>query len=299
LDPELALYGTGPQRIFTRTRSDVIAAPRFVSPAYFDTIGVPVLKGRAFTNADDESSPGVAIVSRSFARRYWAQEDDAIGKQISGDGKKWISVVGVAGDVMEFGPGRQTPDEIYAPAAQVPRINTVLVRSTSEPAAAEEMMRGAIRELDPEIAVTRVITLRDARNESIGLQRLTAFLLGLFALVALSIAVSGVGGILALSVNRRIHEIAIRMTLGANPASVLALIAGQGMRQVAIGMVAGMAGAIFLTGALQGLLFEVTPTDPLTFAAVAAVLALAALIACYIPARRATRVDPAVVLRTV
>jgi putative ABC transport system permease protein len=161
------------------------------------------------------------------------------------------------------------------------------------------MMRSAIRELDPEIAVTRVITLRDARNESIGLQRLTAFLLGLFALVALSIAVSGVGGVLALSVSRRLHEIAIRMTLGANPASVLCLIAGQGMRQVAIGIVAGMTGAIFLTGALQGLLFEVTPTDPPTFAAVAAVLALAALTACYIPARRATRIDPAVALRTV
>lgn len=268
------------------------AAVRFITADYFETLDIPILRGRRLTDSETHS----AIVSESFARHYWPGRD-ALGQTILGDDGE-ISIVGVAGDVKELGPARQTPEEVYLPAMQygVP-VMAVVVRTTEDPAKAVASLRRAIRHADPEIAIEQLTTLDDARADSIRVNRLTTDLLGAFAAIALAIAVNGIGGILALSVTRRGREIAIRIALGAKPRGVVLMLVRQGMRQVLFGLAIGLGGALLLTGALGELLFEITPTDPWTFAGVTALLSITALIACLIPARRATRIEPSVALR--
>jgi putative ABC transport system permease protein len=277
----------------------VTAAVRIVTPEYFGILGIPVLVGRGFEDSDNESRPLVAVVSLSFARRHWGEEN-AIGKVISRRGGAEIAtIVGVVGDVKEFGLHRNTPDEVYAPVAQHPEhVGAVLVRSAGDPAATIKAVRRAIRDVDPEIALTRVETLNQTSSDSLSLNRMTTRLLSLFAILALVIAVSGVSGMLSLSVRRRMREIAIRRTLGASASNVLGLILRQGMIQVLIGAALGWIGARLLTGALRELLYEVAPTDPLTFWVVSSLLTLAGLVACYIPAAGAMRIEPHVVLKS-
>jgi putative ABC transport system permease protein len=277
----------------------VTAAVRIVTPEYFETLGIPILAGRGFEGSDNERGPLVGVVSLSFARRHWGEEK-AIGKVISRrGGAETATIVGVVGDVKEFGLNRDTPDEVYAPVAQHPgHVGSVLVRSAGDPAAAIKAVRGAIRDVDPEIAITRVETLNQMSNDSLSLNRMTAHLLSLFAILALVIAVSGVSGMLSLSVSHRVREIAIRRALGASASNVLGLILRQGMIQVLTGIALGCVGAWLLTSALRELLYEVTPTDPLTFWVVSSLLALAGLVACYIPAVRAMRIEPHLVLKS-
>jgi putative ABC transport system permease protein len=277
----------------------VTAAVRIVTPEYFETLGIPILVGRGFEDSDNDSAPLVAVVSLSFARRRWG-EDNAIGKVISRRGGAEIAtIVGVVGDVKEFGLNRDTPDEVYAPVAQHPgHVGAVLVRSAGDPAATIEAVRRAIRDVDPEIAITRVETLNQTSSDSLSLNRMTTHLLSLFAILALVIAVSGVSGMLSLSVSHRVREIAIRRALGASASNMLGLILRQGMIQVLTGIALGWIGAGLLTSALRDLLYEVTPTDPLTFWVVSSLLALAGLVACYIPAARAMRIEPSVVLKS-
>jgi len=277
----------------------VTAAVRIITPEYFETLGIPILMGRGFGDSDNESGPPVAVVSLSFARRHWGEEN-AIGKVISGlRGAETATIVGVAGDVKEFGLNRDTPDEVYAPVAQHPgHVGAVLVRSAGDPAATINAVRRAIRDVDPEIAITRVETLNETSSESLSLNKMTTRLLSLFAILALVIAVSGVSGMLSLSVSHRVREIAIRRALGASASNVLGLILRQGMIQVLIGIALGWVGAGLLTGALRELLYEVTPTDPLTFWVVSSLLALAGLVACYIPAARAMRIEWGLVLKS-
>lgn len=279
-------------------RDTSIAALRYVTPRYFETLAIPILTGRAFSGADDDQAERVAVVSESFARRYFPGRG-AIGETVVSDNGISAKIVGIAGDVTELGPAHQAPEEIYLPVAQngLP-VAALLIRSVDDPARTMPSIRRAVREVDPEIAMSEPITLDDARADSIRVTRLTTNLLGLFAAVALAIAVTGVGGILALFVARRGREIAIRMALGARPGAVLRMIVRQGMLQVAIGLLIGIAGAVFLTEALRELLFQVTPTDPVTFAGVSLLLIATALIACLIPARRATRIEPSVALRS-
>ncbi len=274
------------------TTSDAAA-----SPGYFRTLGIPLLAGREFADTDDKKAPNVTIINESVKRRLWPNEDP-IGKRVSfDDGETWTTVVGIVGDVREFGLDRAPISEMYVPVAQVGAVSTLIVRTAADPQAMARRMREVVHEVDSQTAITHEMTLEQAREESLVSPRLTATLLGLFAGLALLIAAAGIGGIMALAVSQRVREIGIRMALGARPADVLKMVLGQGLGLTLLGVAIGAAGALVLTGLAKSLLFEVTPTDPFTFASVAVVLLVAAIVASYLPARRAAGVDPIDALR--
>jgi putative ABC transport system permease protein len=270
---------------------------RVVSPEYFDTMHIPLVEGRPFTQADRPGVPDVSILNRSAARHFWGSADP-VGKRFSTDnGKTWNLVVGVVGDVKQFGLDKNPADEIYVPLAQNPLLDAAVVVKTSvEPMSVARGIIETLYTIDPNQPAARVRSLEQVRAESVAGPRLTSNLLGIFALLALAIAATGIGGVMALAVGQRKHEIGVRMAIGARPGEILRMILGQGMGLVVVGLVLGLLGALGLTHLLQGLLFEVGPTDPLTFVGVAAVLAAAAFAACYVPARRAARVDPMIAL---
>jgi predicted permease len=275
-----------------------LSAIRSISPDYFKALGIPLVSGRMFTASDGEKAPEVAIINRTLARHYW-QDEDPIGRRISfDDGEHWIKVVGVVGDVREFGLNKEPGDELYLAQAQTPAIGSIVVRTNQDGLSVANQMRRAIREVDPQTAIPNVETLEQARSNSMASPRVMADLLGIFAGLALAIAAFGIGGILALTVNQRLNEIGIRIALGAKPGIVLGMILGQGMTLVAIGLGIGLVSAIALTRMMKTLLFQVEPTDPVTFVGVSLVLATAALLACYVPARRALRIDPLRALRS-
>jgi predicted permease len=275
-----------------------VADFRVVSPNYFEALHIPLLAGRVFTRDDRPDKPIVAVVNRSAARHFWGTQDP-IGKRFSADGgQTWTQIAGVVGDVKQYGLDKEPVDEIYVPLAQSPLLDSILVVKTSvEPMSVARSIIQLLYEVDPNQPAARVRSLEQVRAESMAAPRLTANLLSLFALLALTIAATGIGGVMALAVGQRRHEIGVRMAIGARPGEILRMILGQGMGLALIGVVLGLVGALWLTRLLQQLLFEVTPTDPLTYVGVAAVLGLSALVACYIPARRAARVDPIIALR--
>ncbi len=269
-----------------------------VTPDYFRTLGIPIFSGRTFDGRDRPGKPHVAIVNQSLARRYFPDQDP-VGRRISfDDGKQWTQIVGVTGDVRERSLDQAPKDFIYVPYAQYPQMSPRLItRTQGDPM---NIARAAVQhlyEVDPNQPAGHIQSLEQVRADSIAAPRLTANLLGLFALLALAIAATGIGGVMALSVSQRIHEIGVRMAMGARPAEIIWMILKQGMTLALVGVVAGALGAFALAKALKSVLFGVTPTDPTTFGMVAAVLALAALAACYIPARRAAHVDPLQALR--
>jgi putative ABC transport system permease protein len=270
---------------------------RSASPDYFKTLGIPLLQGRTFTESDNEKVPEVAVINRSFAQHYW-RDEDPIGKRLSFDaGETWITLIGVAGDVKEFGLGREAGDELYIAQAQTPALGTILVRSALGGLSLANQMRRAVRDVDPQTAIPNVETLEQARSNSLAAPRVMTNLLGIFAGLALAIAAFGIGGILALMVNQRVSEIGIRIALGAKPMQVLGMILRRGMTLVVIGLAIGLASALALTPVMKTLLFETEPSDPFTFAGVSLTLATVALVACYLPARRALRIDPLRALR--
>ena len=275
-------------------RIDVL---RSVSPGYFRTLGVPLVAGRLLQDSDTEKAPLVAVVNRSLAKRTWDQEDP-LGKKISFDGEHWLQVVGIAGDVKEFGPGRDTPAQVYMAQAQNPFAGCVVVRAMGEPESVLSGVRRAVLEANADAAVTRVETFEDARSEAVRPPRTMASLFALFAALALVIAVAGIGSMLMLWVRQRMREIGIRIALGAAPGDIVATVLRQGMVLAVTGFALGLAGSLALTGLLSKLLFEVTPTDTPTYAAVSAVLLASALIACWVPAGRASRIDPQRALRS-
>jgi putative ABC transport system permease protein len=275
-----------------------VADFRVISPNYFETLHIPILEGRAFTRADRPGVPDVAIVNRSAARHFWGTQDP-VGKRFSVDGgKAWIQIAGVAGDVRQYGLDKDPVDEIYVPLAQSPLLDGILViKTAAEPMSIARSVIELLYAIDPNQPAARVRSLEQVRAESVAAPRLTTNLLGLFAVLALAIAATGIGGVMALAVGQRRHEIGVRMAVGARPAEILRMILGQGMALALVGVALGLFGALWLTRLLQQLLFEVTPNDPLTYIGVAVVLGLAALVACYVPARRAARVDPIIALR--
>jgi len=275
-----------------------VADFRVISPNYFETLHIPILEGRVFTRADRPGAPDVAIVNRSAARHFWGAQDP-VGKRFSVDGgKAWTQIAGVAGDVRQYGLDKEPVDEIYVPLAQSPLLDGILVIKTAgEPMSVARSIIELLYAIDPNQPAARVRSLEQVRAESVAAPRLTTNLLSLFALLALGIAATGIGGVMALAVGQRRHEIGVRMAIGARPGEIVRMILGQGMALALVGVALGLFGALWLTRLMQQLLFEVTPNDPLTYIGVAVVLGLAALVACYVPARRAARVDPIIALR--
>jgi len=267
-----------------------------VSPDYFRTLGIPLRAGRLFTDADDGKKL-IAVINEAAQRQFWPHEDP-IGKRVSGDnGDSWATIIGVVGDVHDFGLTQKVTPQFYVPPTEGIGPNTLVVRTAGDPRAMSSLITRAVHGVDSQAAVTRIRTLEEVRLESVASPWLTASLLGIFAGLALLIAAAGIGGIMALAVSQRVREIGIRMALGAQPMSILQMVLRQGLGFAALGVAIGLLGAFALTGLVRSLLFEVKPTDPLTFAGVATVLAGAAAIASYVPARRAASIDPIKALR--
>jgi putative ABC transport system permease protein len=237
------------------------------------------------------------MISLAAARKYFAG-GDAVGRQISLDGHQWATVIGVAGDVRQFGPASDVPEQIYLPLTlATTRDLRVLVRSGAGAAATSTLIRQIVHAVDPNQPVTDVVTLEDARRDAIASPRLTTALLTAFAILALVIAAAGLGGVIAYSVGQRTQEFGIRMALGAERQAILALVVRQGVGLAAIGVLLGALVARSTAHSLTGLLYGVQPTDAITYLGVAAVFIVVALIACVVPARRATAIDPAATIR--
>ncbi|HUJ29868.1 MAG TPA: ABC transporter permease [Candidatus Acidoferrum sp.] len=303
LEPELLTFGQSTTNFqieghpLASGDAPPLANVASASPDYFKTLGIPLLRGRLFADTDDQKSLQVVVINDAMRRRYWPNEDP-IGKRLSpNDGKDWLTIVGVVGDVRELGVDQTPGVEVYSPVAQSADARTLLVRTMVDPWILANRLSRAVHEVDPQIAISHVMSVEDARHESLAAPRLTASLLGLFAGLALLIAVAGIGGVMALSVSQRVREIGIRMALGAQPSGIVRMFLGQGLGLALLGVGIGFAGALALTRLLKSLLFEVTPTDPATFIGVALVLIIAALVACFVPARRAASIDPNVALR--
>ena len=268
-----------------------------VSPDYFRTLGIPLKQGRLLTERDGEKGLDVILINEALQRRMWPNEDP-IGKRVSGDGgQTWSQIVGVVGDVREFGLDHPPVPEAYAPQKISPIPGVVLIRTSAEPLTMAKSVSAIIHGVDPQTAVTRIRTIEQARYESLTNPRVTASLLGIFAALALAIASAGIGGIMALNVSQRVREIGIRAALGAGPARILRMILSQGLLLAILGIAIGVAGAIPLGRLMKSLLFETPPTDVATFLGVGLTLLTAALIASYLPARRAAAIDPNVALR--
>jgi putative ABC transport system permease protein len=275
----------------------------FVSPDYFRTLGQPLLAGRDFTSRDDTAAAPVIVVTRKFAEAMFPGRPftEAVGKHVFSWRDERISreIVGVVGDV-RYGGVRDTARPIvYVPVAQTPIADLiVIVRGSSGDAAAlTALARRELAAIDPGVAMANVRTMEEVVAQSIAPHRFTALLLGGFAALAVLLAAVGLYGLLAYGVAQRSREIGVRMALGATAPGVVRLVLRGSMTLVGAGTLAGLAGALLLTRVLGSLLFEVRPTDPPALAAAAGVLVTVALLASYIPARRATRVDPMAALR--
>jgi putative ABC transport system permease protein len=268
-----------------------------VSPDYFKALGIPLKEGRLFAESDNEKGPIVVIINEAMKGQLWPNESP-IGKRVSNDGgEHWGTIVGIVGDVREFGLEHPPIPEIYAPQKLNLSPGVLIVRTAVEPRSMAKALTRAVHDVDSQMAVSHILSLEQARYESMASPRVTASLLGIFAGLALAIATAGIGGIMALMVSQRVREIGIRIALGARPGNILQMVLGQGMLLAVLGIGIGIAGAVVLTGLVKSLLFEVPPTDVVTFSGVGLTLLAAAALASYLPARRAAAVDPNVALR--
>ncbi|HJQ25183.1 MAG TPA: ABC transporter permease [Blastocatellia bacterium] len=273
----------------------------FVSPEYFRTIGVPLVAGRWLDAGDVRGKPRVILINESLARRYWPDED-AVGKRITFADKPkeddWMTIVGVVGDVKDFPDSPEAHPAFYWPHAQTAFSEMFLaVRTNGKPLALADSVRREVAALDKDLAVADLRSLDKAAGAALAGQRFTLLLVSLFAVTALILAAVGIYGVMAYLVAQRTHEIGIRMALGAQTGNVLQIVIGQGMRMALAGIITGLGAAVALTRLMASLLFGVAPTDLLTFVGIALLLVLVALLACYVPARRASRTDPMVALR--
>jgi putative ABC transport system permease protein len=277
------------------------AALNPVTPGYFDTMGMQLVRGRGFTAADRNGTPYVAVVNESFVKRFWPN-GDALGKRLKQgwpeDKTPWREIVGVVKDVKTEGVDQPTRIQVYLPLAQEPfSFVTVVARATGDPARLRSAVERAVREVDPNLPVYDILTLPEIMQRGVGSQRLLMILLLGFGGLALLLAAVGVFGVNAYAVSQRTHELGVRMALGADRGRVLKMVLAQGFVTCAIGIALGIVAAIGATRLLRTLLYQVTPYDPFTFASVTAVLILITAAACYLPALRATRVDPVAALR--
>ena len=287
-----------------------------ISNDYFTTFGIPVRQGRAFTNADQSNSQPVAIINETLAKRFFANEDP-VGRTIWMGSPEHLlppdaqtpenrfirrKVVGIVADVKGRSLNQETPPLVYAPLNQYRREGwtnglMLAVQTTTPPATVVGAIRDQVRRLDPDQPITNVRTMDDLLSRALSSAKFSLSLLGLFAVLGLLLAAIGIYGVMVTAVTQRTHEIGLRMALGAQTGDVLRLVIRQGMIPVLIGVVVGLGAAIGLTRLMSTLLFEVSATDPLTLGLITVLLTIVALLACYIPARRATKVDPLVALR--
>jgi putative ABC transport system permease protein len=277
---------------------------RAISPGYFRTLGIALQRGRVFTEADSKDSFPVVIINETLARLFWADREP-IGDQITAHGMKW-QIVGVASDIKEMGLDQRVAPTVYAPAPQMPDsltramnrwfLTSWIVR-TDGPVDLSAAMREAVRDADPQMPVARIRPLSDVISSSTSSQHFLMMLMGSFAGLALVLTAVGIYGVLSYQVSQRTQEIGIRMALGAQSRDVLKLVIGQGIRLAVAGVAIGLIASYFLTRVIESSLYGVSATDPATFAVISLVLIAVALLACAVPARRATKVDPIVALR--
>jgi putative ABC transport system permease protein len=278
------------------------------SPDYLKAMGIRLVKGRFFTAQDTQHSPRVAVIDETFARQQFPDQE-ALGQRLAGDGKDNpdAEIVGVVGHVKHFGldavervqpqlylPFNQAPNDILP--ALAPRMN-LIVRTTADPLTLTAAVRRQVQALDPNQPVFNVSTMEQTLNESLVTQRLSMTLLGFLASLALVLAAVGIYGVMSYTVTQRSHEIGIRMAIGAQPRDVFKMVIGRGMMLALIGVAFGLVGAFGLTRLMTTMLYGVEPSDPVTFVSIGILLIGVALVACYVPGRRATRVDPLVALR--
>jgi predicted permease len=277
-----------------------VADIAIVDTRYFHTMEVPLMAGRNLSATDTSSTQTVAVIDQTLARRYWP-EQDPLGQQVKfgfGPGPKGVTIVGVVGDIKSDGFDAPSVPHIYVALGQFAPINAVLFfRSRSDAVPLGEAVRHVVESTDPNVAVHSVSTMDQIIARSVADRRFALELLGAFAAVALLLAAIGIYGVMSYAFSQRTHEVGIRMALGAQRLDILRMALGEGMRIVVIGLVAGLAGAAVMTRFFQSMLFNVAPGDPITFLTASGVLAGVGFFACYIPAQRATRVNPLVALR--
>jgi putative ABC transport system permease protein len=282
-----------------------VAIIQEATPGYVEALGLRLLAGRFFTPADRADAPGVAVVSRSFADTYWPGES-AVGKRVKVflEDWPWLEVVGVVDDVRQYGLAQAPEPTIYFAHAQAfqtayfsPEGMHLVVRTATDPAALVPALREAVWSVNDAVPFGLVAPMEEVLAGSLAAERFVVVLLGLFAAVALFLAIVGIAGVIAYSVSERTREIGIRMALGARRAQILRLVVLPALGVTAAGVAIGIAASSAFTGLLEDMLFEVGLIDPLTYAAVAAIFLAAALLACYLPARRAAGLDPAITLR--
>jgi predicted permease len=271
------------------------------SPGYFRALGISLLQGREFSDRDRADSVPVAIVDQAMARRDWPS-GSALGGRIRfswDEGENaWMTVIGVVSDIRDVTLAQGTEPHLYLPLAQSPqRRMSLVVRTEGEPNATAATIREAIRGVEPAIPPFDVQSMEQNLGASLFQERFTNVLLSGFAALSLLLAAAGIYGVMSLEVSSRLKELAIRTALGARPREIFGLILRRGTRLAVAGLAAGCIGALALTRLLKNLLFEVTPTDPATYSAVIGLLVAVAILACALPAHRATRADPIAALR--
>ncbi len=276
-----------------KPNTDILA----VMAGYFETLRQPIVEGRSFTAHDNEpTAKAVVIINQAMARHQFPAEDP-IGKLIQFDGDdQWREIVGVAGDVKEYGLDHPPIDEIYGPVQQN-YVGRLVVRTAADPRAVAPMVRAAVHDLDPQLAIDQVDTVERAEYDSMASPRVMTFLLGIFAGLAVLISASGLAAVMALSVSQRTREIGVRMALGAKRGAIVGMVVKQGLTLATVGAVLGLAGAAALSNLLASLLYGTSPTDLATFCGVLLLFLLVAALACFIPARQVTAIDPLEALR--
>jgi putative ABC transport system permease protein len=295
---EVNVFGRG----VARPNEEIEAHYQGVYPSFFSVMGVPIVRGRMLTDADRDSITRTMVVNETFAQRVFPGEDP-IGKRVKFGGLNnddpWMTIVGVIRDYRHYRlPAPMGPAAYYHYATVAGRQLTVVVRTDApNPYALVPVMRAALRELDPQLALGDVKTIEDAVRESLWRQRLQSQVLGIFAALALALAMVGIYGVISYSVAQRTRELGVRLALGAQRVDVLSLVLRTGVRLAAIGIAIGLVGGLALSQSLAALLYGVTPRDLTTFTVVPVILGVVTLVATYVPARRATKVDPLVAIR--
>jgi putative ABC transport system permease protein len=268
-------------------------------PNYFETMGIPLIKGRLFNEQDQLNTPRVFLINQTLARRFWPDQDP-IGKQIKTDAADGATgaVIGVVGDAKHFWLEEESQPQMYEAYSQAPGIfATVVVRTTVEPMSLAEPVRQAVWKVDGDQPMWKVRTLESLIDRSTANKRFLMVLMGVFAALALALTVIGLYGVMSYAVSQRTQEIGVRMALGAGARNIHRMVLRQGMTLVLIGVAFGLAASWLLTRLMANLLFGVSATDLLTFVSISSLLTIVALLACWIPARRAMKVDPIIALR--